>query len=611
MSVEWPWHEVTWWSENEQWSSSEKNNVEIRARELLAKIDTKIMEKLASIEERRFLDIVKEWGSDTKTAFEELQSDINALDRIEEKFWTLDGGEEFMIFLSDTSWWWLSPDELESFFDAVNKTRTLRRMVKEKTLPSDRISFVMFAKKFGVPTSQEEFKKSRNQDHEATKNNYLKKIKVLKDIEWVWEVEKLVWIIEQLHDLEWKELRTKLKEVKEYLIWPDGKSGKLDTILTALAEKDKKNASKGVKTTYLETFAQTARDFSPEVSKRVSFFMESRDSMPPIDKDWPWDTKSAIMASATPYWVVSSDKWWNIIEAQTGDGSTVRVEKDGDLITRAIDMEGADYAISTDIKMADISPLIAEREWVKQKLVPKQNSLKWALSFLENPAYSNVPLKDMREQLHKLLGYELYNKLWVRDAEDKWALINSINILVWFYKTKLDEAQDKFEKKAKKAVQVVREKYRQNDIQVALTLKAIKNSALWKIGMEFLVSEMKGLVMPVEIGTDFDFWNIDLANNNFWESIWETYSPTAHLENLMRVANKITTWSPDGIIDWVLVGYSLDPNMLKMWVAQKTESEMIALLQWVWIEGWGVWSETAGTNKEKVRERLKAPIQTI
>lgn len=80
-------------------------------------------------------------------------------------------------------------------------------------------------------------------------------------------------------------------------------------------------------------------------------------------------------------------------------------------------------------------------------------------------------------------------------------------------------------------------------------------------------------------------------------------NPTAHIEYMYRVANKILTGSPDGMVDGTLVGFSLERAVLTPGVAQKTDVEVKALLK-----SSQVWNETTGTNKSEMLARLSAPI---
>ena len=70
-------------------------------------------------------------------------------------------------------------------------------------------------------------------------------------------------------------------------------------MLTALVEKDEANAAKGLKTSYFEKFTQTARDFSPAVSRRISVFTKNMAKRPRNPKIIG-NAQEALIAAALP-----------------------------------------------------------------------------------------------------------------------------------------------------------------------------------------------------------------------------------------------------------------------------------------------------------------------
>lgn len=589
--------------ESSEWNPSW--NVEAQIWELIAKVETPELKALAEAEKAEFIKDSLEVWADSQALLQEFQWDIKALDYIEEKFSKLDNYSEFLTFFTGND---ISLEEWELLMQQINNLwLRAKKEFKKNGFPVDRTTFALFADKFDIPIStvsemKEDYSVSEVLPVIQRINQSLSKIPSWVSNELDVFRNKLTEA-ESKSDISPQEISELRKDLVNYLTWSDGKGWEIDNIMVSLKKKDTENAAKGIKTTHFETFAQTARDFSPEVSKRISVFMDSADPMPETDPKEIGTSKKILLASWLPKGTdISTNKQGEYV-AKTPDGGEVKMKQDWDLITRQIDYDGADYPINTWIETADVSWLIAEREWVKQEFAPKQQACERALLFLENPLNANVPLADMKDGLLKLLWYALFNELWVREASDKNMLISTIKTNAGVYKQKLVEAQKKFEKKAKLAAQKTRERYVQRDEQMKLSLKSIKNSGLWKLGMDFLVSEMKWQIMTINIGDTFDIGNINLASNDFWESLWETNSPTKHIENMYRVANKLLTGSPDGMVDGELVGFDLDPNKLKTGVAQKTETEMMALLKGSW-----VWSEAAGTNKQAVRKRLADPL---
>lgn len=73
---------------------------------------------------------------------------------------------------------------------------------------------------------------------------------------------------------------------------------------------------------------------------------------------------------------------------------------------------------------------------------------------------------------------------------------------------------------------------------------------------------------------------------------------------MYRIANKIITGSPDGMVDGQLVGFSLEQAIMYPDVAQKTDSERNAMLA-----ASGVWDEFRGTDKQELAMRLESPVE--
>lgn len=110
------------------------------------------------------------------------------------------------------------------------------------------------------------------------------------------------------------------------------------------------------------------------------------------------------------------------------------------------------------------------------------------------------------------------------------------------------------------------------------------------------------MVTP-QIGLPVDPQNFDPAQQHFGEAGTHANSPRAHFEYLYRIANKILTGSPDGMVDGTLRGFSLDQAKLRPDVAQKTDAELKLLMQEA-----GVWHQDRGANRAEILKRLSAPL---
>lgn len=145
-----------------------------QAKELFAELDSEHMKQIATSEEQEFLDALDAEGTNAQAAFDELKGDLTALDKIEERFGTLEHYEEFASFLSSGE---LSPEEMEAFMAAMENEELsidVEFAFMEDGLPVNRESFVLFADKFGIPTS--------TQAHEAMIEYDEESVQKMKDI---------------------------------------------------------------------------------------------------------------------------------------------------------------------------------------------------------------------------------------------------------------------------------------------------------------------------------------------------------------------------------------------------------------------------------------------
>ncbi len=98
---------------------------------------------------------------------------------------------------------------------------------------------------------------------------------------------------------------------------------------------------------------------------------------------------------------------------------------------------------------------------------------------------------------------------------NKQQLIQTLKTNVGQYAQKLKTAKRTFEKTLKNAIAKNRERYLENDEKIKTTLKAIKNSGLGLLDIDYLISNIKGGLTTPEIGASVDRQNYDLAAGNF------------------------------------------------------------------------------------------------
>lgn len=105
----------------------------------------------------------------------------------------------------------------------------------------------------------------------------------------------------------------------------------------------------------------------------------------------------------------------------------------------------------------------------------------------------------MKDSLLQILGQSLYGELGVRDMTDKAELIQKLEQDVGMYQKRIEDAQKLFQEKAKAAVARARERYRENDERLKQTLKVMKNSGLGELGVDYIISQIKGQMIVPEL----------------------------------------------------------------------------------------------------------------
>jgi hypothetical protein len=187
----------------------------------------------------------------------------------------------------------------------------------------------------------------------------------------------------------------------------------------------------------------------------------------------------------------------NTFLATTPEGDTIQVIKDGDHLSRSYSLNGSEFVLQTPLQRSDFKEAVTEYETVNQTFSPKLRKTENALTFLENPAYANIPLTDMQEGLRKTLGYSLYEKLNVKNITNKASLITLLNNNVADYQHQLSEAKRGYEKAMQRAVMENKKHNAEADEKIKTTLKALRNSGLEFLDIDFLITNIKaGYITP-------------------------------------------------------------------------------------------------------------------
>lgn len=175
----------------------------------------------------------------------------------------------------------------------------------------------------------------------------------------------------------------------------------------------------------------------------------------------------------------------------------MQITKEGDHLSRSYALNGSEFALQTPLIHSDFTKAQSEYETINQSLSPKLQKTENALSFLENPAYADVPLADMHEGLRKTLGYTQYEALGIQNISDKSELITLLKNNASEFKQELTDAKRVYEKAIQTAVTENRRHNAESDEKIKTTLKALRNSGLEFLDIDFLITNIKaGFITP-------------------------------------------------------------------------------------------------------------------
>ena len=200
-------------------------------------------------------------------------------------------------------------------------------------------------------------------------------------------------------------------------------------------------------------------------------------------------------------------------QVELDDGTQVSVNTDGGDISRQIDLDGANFPLSSQVQEVDISDAERERDAALNEIGPKKQQAEYALQILEqNP---DADFAEIKDQLRSALGEEAYAELGIDSFTDADAATQHLETQIAGYQEYIDATLARFRQETQSAIRAVRELYEAQDEAMKTTLRTIKNSGLGRLGLDWIVAELiSGQLLP-EIGAPFDTGNFDPATGNF------------------------------------------------------------------------------------------------
>ena len=196
-----------------------------------------------------------------------------------------------------------------------------------------------------------------------------------------------------------------------------------------------------------------------------------------------------------------------------GDGIETQVQVYGNHLTRNVSYGGVE--IPTRIQAADFSEALANFEAARQSLAPRVRCYDDAIAFLQNPQFAGVPLSEMQDGLRDLLGYTAYLDLGASGATNRQTLISSLAERRSEDIAALEQAERRYEQELQVALQQNRERYQTQDEMARTVLKALRNTGLNMLDVDYIIAQVRDGFQPIDIGVPVERQNFNLAAGNF------------------------------------------------------------------------------------------------
>ena len=309
------------------------------------------------------------------------------------------------------------------------------------------------------------------------------------------------------------------------------------------------------------------------------------------------------------------------------DGNTqVYKDHNGDTITldaktgeRMLQVSGGDYALATDMPIANFNWPIVKFEKKKQEIQPKIDSVSKLISIMKTIGHSTVlKIEDVKKTLIANMPYSLRRSqdpdlvAAIESADSMMDLQNLATIwAIAQFKKKLEDDLADAKKEYDDDIDAQRENYQdmiaENDKDSKKIVTLLNNVWLGSIPQnktDQLFAEIQSSQLIPELGISFYIKNIDLPNGDFGESKTLENSDDQFTRNLVKFMNKMLGFNPDGT-DENGVPMLLDEESYVKWHAPKTPEEINNLILWA-----GIISGTS-VNLDVARANLTRPLSEL
>ena len=439
-------------------------------------------------------------------------------------------------------------------------------------------------------------------------NNLEPKLKLVSSLEQAKYLTELINgsnNVKPLKDLDSDSLDQRLKEIESYL-W---NLNNLRIISDAFRELDRQGDGS---TNYYAEFRQSVIAVGPELESKFLLL----DTQYAVETWKPTDLKTAQLLWSIPDGatkVEDSELWKHVYEK---DGYIITIDMTTSPAERTIKTPGSDYAIKTDMPIAEFNGPTVKFEKKKQALTPKIHTLSNLIA--EIPSLNSDSVDGIKMLLMSGLTYtfkqnnpEVVQAIeWAKSVEDLKG--NTLMELKWLKdkaEKELKDAEEEYEEDLAKQIDSYQKNLLREDMQhmsVATVFRDYGLDSFWDGVLTNVLATFSDTAMVVDLGRWVQISSIE--TNPFkieWSGIPTTkpFDASGEMSQTYRLllaqfANKALSGDPSGPIDTSSVASMLSTPVFR----NETGDQIMNIESYV--------NDRLGLSPyQNIMENLESPIQ--
>ena len=344
-----------------------------------------------------------------------------------------------------------------------------------------------------------------------------------------------------------------------------------------------------------DSVVKTIRDNSPEGSKDYENFIKNISIISTNTNLQTWIDSSEVIGEVSQF-ASTSFMATNSTVISRGDKSLTLRKENGSIVehtedSRRISVEWGTYKLESKIpitpekQIKDFEDKISSEN---KKINEELNSLTSILDFIEQSITENLDIVIVKEKI-KSINIELYNELWIDNANDLQSIKSSI---VAFKSNKEEKKKDQLKKQKRELQELIKRNNKLTedvDRKKENILRFIKNSWLWIIPqdkIDQIIAEFKWWLTSIKwLKLKRD--NLDISNWMFWEETsesWKDWFWDVAKENIKMFMEKMLyweVWSENSIFKWIdfTKNFTIDPTKM-IWECSKWKNALYDWINW-------------------------------